>query len=74
MHVEQGQLRRFKTADGELWDGRLAGQVILILEVDYNHARRPCGGRVKFLTCNRIEEGWSRLWVMNNSEVLNEAG
>ena len=72
MQVEQGQLRRFKTSDGELWDGRFAGQVIVILEVDYNHA--PAGGSVKFLTCSRIEEGWSRLWVLENSEALDEAG
>ena len=74
MQVEQGQLRRFKPSDTDDWDGRFAGQVLVILEVDYNHARVRGDDRVKFLTCNRIEEGWSRLWVLENSEVIDEAG
>ena len=73
MQVEQGQLRRFKPATRGARGGvRLAGQVIVILEVDYNHATAH-GGSVKFLIDGRVEVGWSRLWVLENSEVLNEA-
>lgn len=32
------------------------------------------GGSVKFLIDGQVEEGWSRLWVLESSEVISETG
>ena len=72
--MKPGDLRWFNASLDNVFDGAelFAGCAFTVLEVDYNHALAR-GGSVKFLIDGRVEEGWSRLWVLENSEVLNEA-
>lgn len=69
MQVEQGQLRRFKTADGE--QHRPVGQFIVILEITkpfptYN-------AQVSFLCDGQVEVGWGYPWIAFNTEVVDAA-
>ena len=77
--MKTGELRRFndalagldefdEAADARTWPGCH----FLVLEVDCRHSTAH-GGSVKFLIDGQIEGGWSLTWIMNNSEVLNEA-
>ena len=72
--MQPGDLRRFNgsVAESLQLGGRFAGRRFLILEVDCNHALAH-GGSVKFLIDGRVEEGWSRWWVLESSEVISEA-
>ena len=48
-----------------------AGDIFMVLEIV-----EPHGGlrkEVTFLVNSTIMTGWGLLWIMNNSEVLNEA-
>ena len=73
--MKPGDLRRFNDTLGVdvALVLTLAGCTFVVLEVNHNHAEAR-GGSVKFLIDGRVEEGCSRLWVLENSEVLNEAG
>jgi hypothetical protein len=75
--MKPGDLRRFK--DGLRGSGgteRVSGQPFVVINIHpYSllpHALAP--GRTDFLVGGRIETGWSLMWVMNNSEVISEAG
>jgi hypothetical protein len=73
--MKPGDLRRFR--DGLKDPGkteRISGQPFVVINIHpYPHpdAQR---GQVDFLVGGRIETGWSLMWVMNNSEVISEAG
>ena len=72
--MKPGDLRWFNASLFNDYNGAVgaaAGCNFMVLEVDYNHAIAR-GGSVKFLIDGRIEEGWSRLWVLENSEVISE--
>jgi len=74
--MQPGDLRRFK--DGLRGSGsteRVSGQPFVVINI-HPHAGSPAlePGRTDFLVGGRIETGWSLRWVMNNSEVINEAG
>ena len=74
MQFEQGQLRRF--SDGLKGSGateRVSGQPFVIINVQPQRQETPRVARTDFLIDGRIETGWSLMWVMNNSEVINEA-
>lgn len=69
--MQPGDLRRFTPygIPGECEFG--AGDIFMVLEVV-----EPRGGlrkEVTFLVNSTIMTGWGLLWIMNNSEVLNEA-
>ena len=70
--MQPGDLRRFR--DGLKGSGsteRVSGQPFVIINVQpCVHPARPA--RTDFLIDGRIETGWSLMWVMNNSEALNE--
>ena len=70
--MKPGDLRRFNDTLAVV-GLELAGCTFVVLEVNHNHAEAR-GGSVKLLIDGRVDEGWSRLWVLENSEVLNEAG
>jgi hypothetical protein len=67
--MQPGDLRRFKTAIGEQL--RPVGQFIVILEITKPRSAHPA--QVSFLCDGQVEEGWGYPWVMDNSEVINEA-
>ena len=74
--MKPGDLRRFNDTLGG--DGYViatylafAGCTFVVLEVNHNHAEAR-GGSVKLLIDGRVDEGWSRLWVLENSEVISE--
>ena len=71
--MQPGDLRRFK--DGLKGSGkteRVSGQRFMVIDV-YTHHNTDVY-RTDFLIGSRIETGWSLTWVMNNSEVIGEAG
>ena len=71
--MKPGDLRRFNdTLDDDVLGDISAGCTFMVLGVNYNHAEAR-GGSVKFLIDGRVEVGWSRVGVLENSEVLNEA-
>lgn len=75
MQVEQGQLRRFRDGlKGSTRTRRSSGQPFVIINVQPERREPPCGARTDFLIDGRIETGWSLMWVMNNSEVIDDAG
>ena len=73
--MKPGELRRFRDglkgsgAPSRVWSGQL---FVIIYVQPCVHPARPA--RTDFLVGGRIETGWSLMWVMNNSEVINEAG
>ena len=73
--MKPGDLRRFNDTLGVdvALEDALAGCTFVVLEVSHNHAEAR-GGSVKLLIDGRVDEGWSRLWVLENSEVINETG
>ena len=70
--MQPGDLRRF--SDGLKGSGateRVSGQPFVIINVQpCVHPARPA--RTDFLIDGRLETGWSLMWVMNNSEALDE--
>ena len=74
--MKPGDLRRFTVNDsgggdwlGECWS---AGDIFMVLEVVQPRSSFP--KQVTFLVNSTIMTGWGLPWIMNNSEVLNEAG
>jgi hypothetical protein len=74
--MKPGDLRRFK--DGLKGSGsteRVSGQPFVVINIHpHSHSPALAPGRTDFLVGGRIETGWSLRWVMNNSEVISEAG
>jgi hypothetical protein len=74
--MQPGDLRRFK--DGLRGSGRtvrVSGQPFVVINIHpHSHPPALAPGRTDFLVGGRIETGWSLMWVMNNSEVISEAG
>ena len=75
--MKPGDLRRFRDGlEGSGRTERVSGQPFVIINVQPQRQRRgltPRVARTDFLIDGRIETGWSLMWVMNNSEVINEA-
>lgn len=77
--MKKGDLRRFTVSDidsatptnatGERWN---VGDIFMVLEVVQPRSDFP--KQVTFLVNSTIMTGWGLPWIMNNSEVLNEAG
>lgn len=75
--MKKGDLRRFTVSDvystaaavGERWN---VGDIFMVLDIIQPRSTFP--KQVTFLVGDRIEEGWGLPWIMNNSEVINEAG
>ena len=74
--MKPGDLRRFK--DGLRGSGsteRVSGQPFVVINIHPHPVAPPrCADRTDFLVGGRIETGWSLMWVMNNSEAVDEAG
>jgi sugar (pentulose or hexulose) kinase len=73
--MKPGELRRFK--DGLMGTGRVgrvSGQPFVVINVHPHLHPHVLDAATDFLVGGQIETGWSLMWVMNNSEVLNEAG
>jgi hypothetical protein len=74
--MKKGDLRRFK--DGLRGSGRtvrVSGQPFVVINIHPHPVAPPrCADRTDFLVGGRIETGWSLMWVMNNSEAVDEAG
>jgi hypothetical protein len=69
--MKKGDLRRF---NGPLTGvtGFSVGDLFVILDIVQPRSAFP--QQVTFLVGGQVEEGWGFPWVMNNSEVLSEAG
>jgi hypothetical protein len=73
--MKPGDLRRFKDRlGGSGSTERVSGQLFVVINAQLHSQHPPVLGSADFLIGGRIETGWSLSWVMNNSEVLSEAG
>lgn len=70
--MKPGDLRRFNDTLGVdvALEDIFAGCAFMVLEVNHNHAEAPVGS-VTLLIDGRVDEGCSRLWVLENSEALD---
>jgi hypothetical protein len=70
--MKKGDLRRFNgnlTIDVAEFG---VGDIFMVLDVFHRRSSLPA--EVTFLVNGKIMTGWGFPWVMNNSEVINEAG
>lgn len=69
--MRRGDLRRFKTPIQFSHDARrVSGHTFLVVDI-------PEGGfghKVDMLVNGYFERGWDRVWVLENSEAISEAG
>ena len=76
--MQPGDLRRFTVNDsgggdwlGECWS---AGDIFMVIDIVEVPGRADRTG-VTFLVGGRlVTQDWGLPWIMNNSEVINEAG
>ena len=70
--MKPGDLRRF-TANGPGWDVA-AEDIFMVIDIVEVPGRADRTG-VTFLVGGRlVTQDWGLPWIMNNSEVINEAG
>jgi hypothetical protein len=72
--VKPGELRRFKDGLRGAFAERVSGQPFVVINVHPHLHPHVLDAATDFLVGGRIETGWGLTWVMNNSEVLSEAG
>lgn len=68
--MKKGDLRQFTVDGGGLEFG--AGDIFMVLDIVQPRSAFP--KQVSFLVNGTIMTGWGLPWVMNNSEVISEAG
>ena len=70
--MKPGELRRFTQYGAQDESEFGPGDIFMVLEVVQPRSSFP--KQVTFLVNSTIMTGWGLPWIMNNSEVLNEAG
>jgi hypothetical protein len=73
--MKPGDLRRFKDRlGGSGSTERVSGQLFVVINAQLHSQHPPVLGSVDILIDGKTEANLKYFWVMNNSEVLSEAG
>ena len=70
--MKSGDLRRF-TANGPGWDVA-AEDIFMVIDIVEVPGRADRTGVTFLVGGGLVTAGWSRWWVLENSEVISEAG